>query len=73
MPSTDTDEHPDPAGLCEGELYHDGSGHEVWRIKEIETGKVLREGIASDHECKWLLDTFNRNEEYADEQEALQL
>lgn len=70
MTSTDTDTGQ-PAELCVGELYRDGSGNEVWRIKEIETGKVLREGIASDHEYKWLLDTFSRGEEYADEREAL--
>jgi hypothetical protein len=43
----------------------------MWRIKEIGTGKVLQEGIASDHDYKWLLDSYNRGEEYADEQEAL--
>jgi hypothetical protein len=45
MPSTDADS----AELCEGELYRDGRGIEVWRIKEIGTVKVLQEGIASDH------------------------
>jgi hypothetical protein len=68
MTSTDTDQ---PAELCEGELYRDENGHEVWRIKEIETGKVLQDGIASDHDYKWLLDSHNYGEEYADEQEAL--
>jgi hypothetical protein len=73
MPSTDTDtDTAQPAELCEGEFYRDGSGNEVWRIKEIETGKVLQEGIASDHDYKWLLDSYNRGEEYADEQEELQ-
>jgi hypothetical protein len=70
MPSIDTDEHPDPVRLCEGELYRDGDGHEVWRIKEIGTGRVLREGIASDSEYKWLLETFNHGEEYAAEQDG---
>jgi hypothetical protein len=59
------------ADLCVGELYRDGDGHEVWRIKEIETGKVLREGIASDRDYRWLLDVFNHGEEYAAEQQAL--
>jgi len=70
MTATDTDTDQ-PADLAEGELYRDEDGHEVWRIKEIETGKVLHEGIASDHDYKWLLDCANRGEEYADEQEAL--
>lgn len=70
MTSTDT-ESAEPAELCVGELYRDGSGNEVWRIKEAATGKPLREGIASDHEYKWLLDSYNHGEEYADEQEAL--
>jgi hypothetical protein len=59
------------AELCVGELYRDGDGNEVWRIKEVETGKVLREGIASDSDYRWLLDCFNRGEVFADEQEAL--
>lgn len=72
MTSTDTDtDSAEPAELCVGELYRDGSGNEVWRIKEIETGKVLQDGIASDHDYNWLLDSYNRGEEYADEQEAL--
>lgn len=58
------------AELCFGELYRDEDGHEVWRIKEVETGNVLREGIASDHDYRWLLDVFNRGEDYADEQQA---
>ncbi len=58
------------AELCVGELYRDEDGHEVWRIKEIETGKVLRDGIASDHDYRWLLDAINRGGDYADEQEA---
>ena len=33
------------AEFAVGELYRDESGHEVWRIKEVETGSVLREGI----------------------------
>jgi hypothetical protein len=58
------------AELCVGELYRDADGHEVWRIKEIETGKVLRDGIASDHEYRWQLDCLNHGDDYADEQEA---
>ena len=58
------------ADLCVGELYRDSDGHEVWRIKEIETGNVLREGISSDRDYKWLLDAFNHGEEYADQQLA---
>jgi hypothetical protein len=59
------------AELCVGELYRDANGHEVWRIKEIGSGQVLREGIASDRDYRWLLDAFNRGEDYADRQEAL--
>jgi hypothetical protein len=59
------------AELAVSELYRDEHGHEVWRIKEVETGSVLRGGIASDRECRWLLDVFNNGEEYADEQQAL--
>ena len=70
MPSTDTGT-AQPAELCKGELYRDGNGNEVWRIKEAATGKVLQDGIASDHDYKWLLDSYNHGEEYADEQEAL--
>jgi|HubBroStandDraft_3_1064219.scaffolds.fasta_scaffold937880_1 hypothetical protein len=69
--STDTTHSAEPAELCEGELYRDGSGNEVWRIKEIGTGKVLQDGIASDRDYKWLLDSYNRGEGYADEQQAL--
>jgi hypothetical protein len=58
------------AELCVGELYRDDNGNEVWRIKEIVTGNILREGIASDHDYRWLLDAFNHGEEYADEQQA---
>ena len=59
------------AELCVGELYRDADGHEVWRIKEIETGKVLRDGIASDHDYRWLLDCLNHGDDYADEQQAV--
>jgi hypothetical protein len=59
------------AELCVGELYRDPNGHEVWRIKEICSGQVLREGITSDRDYRWLLDAFNRGEDYADRQEAL--
>ncbi len=65
--TTTTEQH---AALCAGELYRDEDGHEVWRIKEIETGKVLRDGIASDHDYRWLLDTVNHGDDYADEQGA---
>ncbi len=58
------------AEFAVGELYRDESGHEVWRIKEVETGSVLREGIESDRDYRWLLDVFNHGEEYADEQQA---
>lgn len=60
-----------PAELCVGELDRDDAGNEVWRIKEAETGKVLREGIASDSDYRWLLACFNRGDDYADEREAL--
>jgi hypothetical protein len=59
------------ADLCVGELYRDDNGHEMWRIKESETSHILREGISSDHDYKWLLDAFNHGEEYADQQQAL--
>ncbi len=70
MTTTDKDQL---AELCVGELYRDDDGNEVWRIKEVETGNVLREGIASDHDYRWLLDAFNRGEQYADEQQALRV
>jgi hypothetical protein len=57
-------------GLCVGELYRNADGHEVWRIKDIETGKVLRDGVASDQDYRWLLDSFNHGDDYADEQQA---
>lgn len=57
--------------LCFGELYRDHDGREVWRIKHAETGKILRSGIASDHDYRWLLDAFNHSDEYADRQQAL--
>lgn len=57
--------------LCVGELYRDANGQEMWRIREINTGYVLREGIASDRDYVWLLDAFNRGEGYADTQQAL--
>ncbi|HSZ68894.1 MAG TPA: hypothetical protein VK756_00895 [Solirubrobacteraceae bacterium] len=58
------------AERCAGELYRDEDGHEVWRIRDIETGKVLREGIAPDRDCRWLLDVLNYGEEYADAQQS---
>jgi hypothetical protein len=59
------------AEFAVGELYRDEKGHEVWRIKEAETGNVLREDIASDRDYQWLLDVFNHGDGYADEQQAL--
>lgn len=59
------------AELCVGEPYRDDNGHEVWRIKEVVTGNILREGIASDRDYQWLLDAFNHGEQYADEQQAV--
>lgn len=59
------------AEFAVGELYRDDDGHEVWRIKEAETGNVLREDIASDRDYRWLLDVFNHGDRYADEQQAL--
>lgn len=38
-----------------GELYRDEAGHEVWRIRN-RTGHVVAEGIASDHDARWLAD-----------------
>jgi hypothetical protein len=46
MTSTDTTTSEEIAELCVGELYRDADGHEVWRIKEAETGRVIQEGIA---------------------------
>jgi hypothetical protein len=57
--------------LCVGELYRDADGQEMWRIKEINTGFVLREGIISDRDYLWLLDAFNCGEDYADTRQAL--
>jgi hypothetical protein len=54
------------AEIAVGEKY----GDELWRIKEVETGNVLRDAITSEREYLWLLDTFNHGEEYADEQQA---
>jgi len=54
------------AEIAVGEKY----GDERWRIKEVETGTVLRDAITSEREYLWLLDTFNHGEEYADEQQA---
>ncbi|MGA9316254.1 MAG: hypothetical protein WBV77_16700 [Solirubrobacteraceae bacterium] len=55
------------AEIAVGEKY----GDELWRIKEVETGNVLRDAITSEREYLWLLDTFNHGEEYADKQQAL--
>lgn len=68
--TTDTKEE-EIAELCVGELYRDEKGNEVWRIKEADTGTVLHEGIESDREYRWVLDTMNHGEEYADQQQAL--
>jgi len=54
------------AEIAVGEKY----GDERWRIKEVETGTVLRDAITSEREYRWLLDTFNHGDEYADEQQA---
>jgi hypothetical protein len=54
------------AEIAVGERY----GEQLWRIKEAETGNVLRDAITSEREYLWLLDVFNRGEEYADEQQA---
>jgi hypothetical protein len=55
------------AEIAVGEKY----GDELWRIKEAETGNILRDAIASEREYLWLLDTFNHGDEYANEQQAL--
>jgi hypothetical protein len=54
------------AEIAVGEKY----GDELWRIKEVETGNILRDAITSEREYLWLLDSFNRGDEYADEQQA---
>ena len=61
------------AELCVGELYRDDQDQEVWRIKEIGTGNILREGIASENDYEWLLDAFNHGEHYADAREGARL
>jgi hypothetical protein len=66
--STDSDK---PAELFFGELYRDEAGIEIWRIKEVGTENVIREGIASDGNYRWLLDCLNHGDDYADKQEAL--
>jgi hypothetical protein len=58
------------AEAFEKELYRDpGDGHEKWRIRELGTGAVMRDGIESDHDAQWVLDVMNHGEGYADEQE----
>lgn len=54
------------AEIAVGEKY----GDELWRIKEVDTGNMLRDAITSEREYLWLLDTFNHGEAYADEQQA---
>jgi hypothetical protein len=54
------------AEIAVGENYGEG----LWRIKEAETGNVLRDAITSEREYLWLLDTFNHGDEYANEQQA---
>lgn len=54
------------AEIAVGEKY----GDELWRIKEVGTGDILRDAITSEREYRWLLDSFNHGEEYADEQQA---
>lgn len=71
MASNATNTNPKPhVGELRGELYRDENGHEVWRIKEIQTGNILRDGIASDNDYRWLLDALNHGDDYADEQQA---
>jgi hypothetical protein len=65
--ATDTDKTAD---RYTGELYRDDAGNEVWRIKEIATGEIARDGIASDGDYRWLLDCMNHDCDYADLQEA---
>ncbi len=46
------------AEIAVGEQYGDA----LWRIKEVETGNVLRDAIDSEREYLWLLAVFNRGE-----------
>lgn len=39
-----------------GELYRDADGIEVWRVRDT-AGRVVAEGIASDHDAAWIADT----------------
>lgn len=36
-----------------GELYRDADGREVWRVRD-ESGQVIAEGVASDHDARFL-------------------
>lgn len=54
------------AEIAVGEKY----GDELWRIKEVETGTVLRDAITSEREYLWLLDSFNHGDDYANERQA---
>jgi DeoR-like helix-turn-helix domain len=54
------------AEIAVGEKY----GEKLWRVKEVETGNVLRDAITSEREYRWLLDAFNHGEDYANEQQA---
>lgn len=74
QPDPDAPAQVGPAGEAaafEKELYRDpADGHEKWRIKEIDDGKVVHEGVESDRDAQWVLDTMNFGEDYADEQQA---
>lgn len=53
-----------------GELYRNEAGNEVWRIKDKDTGEVLRADISSDREYHWLKAAFNHGDDYADAEQA---
>lgn len=36
-----------------GELYRDETGHDVWRIRDIDGG-IYADGVASDFDAQWL-------------------
>jgi DNA-binding transcriptional ArsR family regulator len=63
---TDAETEELEAEIAVGEKY----GDELWRIKEVETGNVLRDAITSEREYLWLLDTLNHGDDYANEQQA---
>lgn len=41
-----------------GELYRDTYGNEVWRIRDRD-GNVRHEGVASDHDARWLAEQID--------------